>query len=135
MAITLSLAGVPLELPNDLIWMDELTWSPVSQRKGYSIDGALIVDRFVRVAGRPITLVGNERRSWVRRSVLMALQAWAGLVDDPFFALVLHGTAYQVIFDLGETGMEAVKGEPVFAFDEMEPDDPYCSVELRFITV
>jgi hypothetical protein len=135
MAVTLSLSGVSVELPNDLIWTDELTWSPVSQRKGYSIDGALIVDRFVRVAGRPITLIGNERRSWVLRSVLQALQAWASAVDDPIFTLYLRGTTHQVIFDLGESGMDAVKGEPVFAFDEMNPDDPYCSVELRFLTV
>ncbi|QNK69190.1 hypothetical protein [Variovorax sp. PAMC26660] len=133
MAITLSLAGTKLDLPNDLIWTNELTWSPISQRAGYSIEGALIVDRFKRLSGRPITLVGNEKRSWTRRSVLQSLQAWAALENDPVFSLNLRGTVYQVIFDLGQEGTNAVVGEPVFPFDELQPEDPYCSVELRFL--
>lgn len=135
MAITLSLAGTDKQLPNDLIWTDELTWSPVTQKKGYSIEGALFLDRFVRLAGRPITLVGNERRSWVRRSLLQELQAWASLENDPIFTLAVRGALHQVVFDLGEDGTNAVRGEPVFAYDELLPEDPYCSVELRFITV
>lgn len=135
MAITLSLAGSDKQLPNDLIWTDELTWSPLTQKKGYSIEGSLILDRFVRLAGRPITLIGNERRSWVRRSLLQELQAWASLENDPIFTLTVRGVAHQVVFDLGEDGTNAVRGEPVFAYDELLPEDPYCSVELRFITV
>ncbi len=135
MAITLSLAGTDKQLPNDLIWTDELTWSPLTQKKGYSIEGSLILDRFVRLAGRPITLVGNERRSWVRRSLLQELQAWASLESDPIFTLAVRGASHQVVFDLGEDGTNAVRGEPVFAYDELLPEDPYCSVELRFITV
>jgi hypothetical protein len=135
MAITLALAGTNKTLPNDLIWTDELTWSPVTQKKNYSIEGALFLDRFVRLAGRPITLVGNERRSWVRRSLLQELQGWASLENDPIFTLTVHGVAYLVVFDLGEDGTNAVRGEPVFAFDELIPEDPYCSVELHFFTV
>lgn len=135
MAITLSLAGTDKQLPNDLVWTDELTWSPLTQKKGYSIEGSLILDRFVRLAGRPITLIGNERRSWVRRSLLQELQAWASLENDPIFTLAVHGVDYLVVFDLGEDGTNAVRGEPVFAFEELEPEDPYCSVELRFFTV
>lgn len=135
MAITLTLAGADKQLPNDLIWTDELVWSPLTRKKGYSIEGSLIVDSFRRLAGRPITLVGNERRSWVRRSLLQELQAWASLENDPIFTLTVHGVAYLVVFDLGEDGTNAVRGEPVFAFDELMPEDPYCSVELRFFTV
>ncbi|QSI33391.1 hypothetical protein GNX71_29015 [Variovorax sp. RKNM96] len=134
MAVTLSLAGgTPLQLPNDLIWTDELDWSPIAQSKKWSIDGALVIDRFKRMAGRPITLIGNEKRSWVLRSVLQALQAWAALENDPIFELNVRGAIFQVIFDLGEDGKNAVRGEPVFAYEEMDPNDPYCSVELRFL--
>lgn len=133
--LTLTLAGTSKELPNDLIWSDELTWSPITMKKKYLIEGSLSVERFRRLAGRPITLIGNERRSWLPRSLLQELQAWASLEDDPIFNLQVRGTTYQVIFDLGEDGTNAVRGEPVFAFDELQPEDPYCSVELRFITV
>lgn len=134
MAITLSLpGGTPLQLPNDLIWTDELVWSPIAMSKKYSIEGAFVVDRFKRLAGRPITLIGNERRSWIKRSVLLSLQVWASLDNDPLFELNLRGTTRNVIFDLGEDGKNAIRGEPVFAFEEMDPDDPYCSVELRFL--
>ncbi|WP_219211936.1 hypothetical protein [Variovorax boronicumulans] len=138
MATSLSLAAVAIELPDDLIWVDELAWSPIRQKKGYSIEGALIVDRFVLQAGRPITLIGNERRSWVARGKLLALQAWASLPTDPVFTLRLHGIDRQVIFDLGEaanTTEGAVRGEPVFPFADPEDEDAYCSVELRFMEI
>lgn len=135
MAITLTYGGTTLPLPNDLIWRDELAWSPVSQKTGRTIEGHLTIDRLVRVGGRPITLVGNERRSWVHRSTLLALQAWASLtVAQPVFILNLRGSEHVVIFDLDERGGGAVRGEPVFAYDELSPSDPYCSVELRFLT-
>lgn len=135
MAITLSLAGTDKQLPYDLIWSDELAWSPITLKKNYSIEGAMFVDRFVRRAGRPITLLGGETRSWIKRSLLLELQAWASLENDPIFKLTLNGTEYQVIFDLGEDGTNAVRAVPVFPFDVLLPDDPYCSLELRFITV
>ena len=59
MAITLQNAGTTLALPPDLIWTDELLWSPVRQSTERSITGALIVDRAVRVGGRAITLQGD----------------------------------------------------------------------------
>lgn len=138
MAVSLTLAGTTIDLPDDMIWSDELAWSPVRQKKAYSIEGALIIDRIVLQAGRPITLIGNERRSWIPRSKLLALQAWASLITDPTFTLHLRGVDRQVIFDLDadtNAASGAVRGEPVYPYADPEDGDAYCSVELRFLEV
>jgi hypothetical protein len=56
MAITLG----AIALPDTLVWEDEFSWSPVAQSTEYSLTGALIVQEAIKLAGRPITLVGKS---------------------------------------------------------------------------
>jgi len=134
MAITLTHGTQTVTLPEALIWSDELAWSPVTQSAAYSIEGALVIDRMVRQAGRPITLTGSASRAWVERGALRQLQAWAAQETEAVFVLILRGTAYRVIFDLSQDG-GAVTGEPVMAWDTPADGDEYFNVKLKFLEV
>lgn len=50
--ITLSDGTTTIELPPDLHWRDEFSWTPVEQSTEYSLTGALIVQSGARQAGR-----------------------------------------------------------------------------------
>lgn len=75
MAITLG----AITLPAGLAWQDEFAWSPVSASSSYSLTGALIVEQATKLAGRPITLIGqssgNDHTAWITRANLLTLQA------------------------------------------------------------
>jgi hypothetical protein len=90
MAITLD----EISLPDGLIWEDEFTWSPVAQSTDYGLTGALIVQEAVKLAGRPMTLVGQSegRQSaacWISRANLLTLQT-ALHAAGATFTLTLH---------------------------------------------
>ncbi|MEW8253774.1 MAG: hypothetical protein AB2747_05430 [Candidatus Thiodiazotropha taylori] len=86
-----------IDLPGDLEWIDEHTWSPVGQSLTYSLTGALIVEEATQQTGRPITLQGGRRACWVTKTTLEALQAKA---DQAGLAMVLNysGTNINVMF-------------------------------------
>lgn len=136
MAITLTKGATTLELPEDLLWVNEFRWSPVAQATERSLTGALLIDVGSRVGGRPITLAGKENFAWILRSGLETLQAWAALPGQQF-TLTHNGVARTVIFDHGtaeESG--AIKQvEPVIDYSDPEPEDYYCSLELNFLEI
>ena len=74
-----TLQGVAL--PYGLLWADEQDWTPYLQTQAYSLTGALIIERAVKLAGRPVTLTGAADRAWVSQATLDALRAL--LLTDP----------------------------------------------------
>lgn len=133
MTITLTKDGTTLELPEDLIWSDELTWSAVAQSKERGIWGTLIVDAMARNGGRPITLTGDGNSAWITRGALLTLQAWAA-VPGQRFILQLLGQTFTVIFDHGtEEETRAMGMVAVVEYSDPEETDYYCSLTLRFI--
>lgn len=90
-----------ITLPDDLWWADEIAWSPVEQSAEYSLQGSLVVEEAVKLAGRPITLAGHERRAWVRRSTVLALMALAATPGKEM-VLTLDDRTFNVIFRRGE---------------------------------
>lgn len=118
-----------LTLPIDLIWIDEFEWQPVEARMSRSVAGALLVDRGVKIAGRPMTLVGSDNHGWVTRDTLDALYAWAALPDAEF-TLQYRNALHSVIFDHSRI---AVEGRPVFEFPIYVDADHFIPT-LRFLT-
>ena len=60
-----------IALPNDLLWVDEFKWTPVSSTGSYSLAGSLIIEQGVKLAGRPITLEPPElEMAWVARATV-----------------------------------------------------------------
>jgi len=57
-----------IDLPKDLEWEDESTWSPVEQVLEYSLTGALLIQTGVKLKGRNITLSGKDDMCWITRA-------------------------------------------------------------------
>lgn len=123
---TLTYGGTTLNLPDDALWPDEFAWQPIQATNTYSVGGALIVNRGLKLAGRPITL----RCEWITRSLALALQAWAWLPDAPM-SLSYRGTTYSVRFDHSQQPLEVT---PVIEYSDPAADD-YVDATLRLLTV
>lgn len=127
---TLTYAATTLTLPDDLPWTDEFGWPAVEQRSEYSITGALIVEASAKLAGRPVTLTGNETRGWISRATLLTLKAWAALPAQAF-TLVINGETLSVAFDQARGAVDAT---PLFSLVDTDAGDDYIPT-LRFIEV
>lgn len=135
MSIYLFKDGNALELPQDLVWSDEFSWSPVSQASERALNGALVIDIAARKSGRPITLTGEGNSAWIQRSALQALHAWAAIPGQRF-TLTFLGQSFTVIFDHGtEEETRAMAMEAVVRYSDPEGSDYYCSLTLRFLDV
>ena len=119
-------SGATLALPDDLLWSDEHTWSPVVSSVSYLITGALLVQSATRQAGRDITLVGAADMAWVTRSVVNVLREWAALPLDAVTGRVeltlMDGHMFTVAFRHADGAIEA---EPVTGFPARNDNDFY----------
>jgi len=131
MSITLTKGTTSIELPIDLIWSDELAWSPVEQSVAMSITGAMIIDTSARTNGRPITLSGDQNHAWMPYSIVSQLRAWA---DDPTTEMTLSigSSSYTVIFRHNEK--PAIDVTPVIDYSVRENSD-YFYGTLKFLEV
>lgn len=133
--ITLTKDTETLTLPQDLFWLDEFEWSPVSQAVEYSTSGNLLVDIAVRQAGRSITLGGEGNSAWITRQDLQALSSWAKLPGQ-VFTLNLRGEEFNVIFDHGPNDQtKAIAQAAVVQFSDITSTDFYCNLVLRFLEI
>ena len=118
--------GATLALPDDLLWSDEHTWSPVVASVSYLITGALLVQSATRQAGRDITLVGAADMAWVTRSVVNVLRDWAALpldvVSGRFELTLTDGRIFTVAFRHADG---AIGAEPVTGFPARNDNDFY----------
>ena len=119
-------SGASLTLPDDLLWSDEHSWSPVASSVSYLITGALLVQSALRQAGRAITLVGAADMAWVQRGSVNVLRDWAIAPlgeNSGRFELTLHDArVFTVAFRHAETPIEA---EPVTGFTARSDFDFY----------
>ncbi|MEQ6306695.1 hypothetical protein ABN448_05710 [Delftia acidovorans] len=133
MSIYLSNGAQMLELPRDLIWVDELTWSKVTQKTERGIFGTLVIDAMARNGGQPITLQGDGNSAWISRATLRTLKAWSAI---PGLRMTLRILAdeFEVVFDHGDAEQtRAMAMQSVIEYSDPEDEDYYCSLVLRFI--
>lgn len=106
--ITLTAAGVTLELDPDLQWVEQYSWSPVVQSLAHSVSGALIIDEAVKLAGRPVTLQPpDENAAWMPLAAVSQLLAWSAQ-PELLLHLSIRGVTLDVMF-------RRTDGEPVEA--------------------
>lgn len=119
-----------VQIPRGMIWVDEFAWSAVARNVERSITGALIIDAAPLIAGRPITLQGDESQGWIRRTALLALQALADAPDQAYALQLADGRTFSVQFATGEP----LSAKPI-ARPELPADaHPYVAT-LRLIIV
>jgi len=119
-------------LPDDIWWEDEIDWTPVEQTVEYSTTGALLIDLATKQAGRPITLIGDERTAWITRATALALQALAA-VPGKQMTLVIHGQQFTVMFRHEE--MKALDTEPLVRITPPDDSDYYILKALKLMAV
>ena len=121
-----TLNGLPLGQGDNLIWTDELDWTPLEQTKTYGQTGKLVCQSGIKHGGRPVTLMGD----WATRAQLDALMA-TQLLGKPM-TLVLGSKTLSVWWDATQTPIEATPlGPREEAWDA--PDLQY-EVTYRFFT-
>ena len=119
-----------LELPDLLRWTDEHDWSPLSQASPqYSLGGAVIVQQGSKLAGRPVTLGGEDDHNWLKRETLATLHEWAA-VPELEMTLDYHGSTYTVIFRKHEQARAAT---PVWWTNDEDSD--WYRAEIRLMTL
>lgn len=128
MTITITDGTTPVTLPEDLLWSDEYTWSPVVQAVERSITGALIVNSAALTGGRPITLEPEDDSSaWMSRTSLDILRNWAA-VPDKQLTLTLRGQVQTVVVRHQDGGISA---RPVVHYSDSDAADQYlCTIRL-----
>ena len=129
MATTLTKGTTVLTLSDHLLWTDEFAWTRVQQSTSFSVGGAVLFDRGVKLAGRPITLQAGPDWGWIPRSTALSLYAWANEAGAAM-TLLYRGVSYAVVFDVERGPLEVV---PVGQFAD-PADADICAVSLRFIT-
>jgi hypothetical protein len=128
---TLTTGATTVQIPRGMVWEDELDWTAVETAADRGIGGALLIDAAVRVAGRPITLVGQDSQGHIRRAQLLALQALAGEPLTTFTLTLADGRAFSVRFAPGPTEPIEAKliGRP-----ELLTDTTRYAATVRFVT-
>lgn len=134
MAITLDATIAGVTLPDGLRWSDEFDWTPLAQSTEYSLTGALIVQRAMRQAGRPITLIGGKDFAWITRAALLILK---DLLDaDDTLRLTLHDARTFSVIPAAEPlaayPLPRVKDS---GYADPGPDDWYVIDTLKLITI
>ena len=131
--IILTSAGTAIDLPPDLIWVDELTASKVAQRSKRSAFATLIVSAMQLSGGQQITLQGEGNSAWIERATLKQIKSWAS-VPGRRLQLDRRGEVFTVIFDHGDADTTRAMGmDSVIDYSDKQDDDYYCSLVLRFL--
>lgn len=123
MAITLG----GIELPDDLVWIDEFDWDPVAQATVRTLGGINVIEESALIAGRPITL--GAPGQWITRATLLLLRALAA-TPATTHVLDLHGTEHSVAF----RRPTPIKAKPVVEFASPQDTDFY-EVQINLMTV
>jgi hypothetical protein len=127
MAITLD----AITLPEDLIWIDEYSWTSVVQNQRRALSGALIIQENTQIAGRPITLTGDSDSAWITKTTLDAIKAKNDTADLDM-TLDYHNTTYTVRFD--RSSGSPLEVSQIFPLSNPQADHIY-SITLKLITV
>ena len=113
--------------------MDEFTWSPIVQSKEYANKGAIVIEEWKKLVGRPITLKGADDRSWIKKDTVLKLQTLNELPGVEIDLLLSDGRAFTTILDNSEGS--AFEAKPIFEFYPTTTISYYQIEKLKMITI
>lgn len=117
--MTITLGGI--ELPDDLIWINEFNETAVVDDLIYSVTGKLIRTSGVKQAGISMILTGSYDSAWIDRGNLKDLHTLQE--NNIKMQLILHDTRFfNVIFDYMKKGINA---KPIVDFNDPDDTDEY----------
>jgi len=129
--MSMTIGGIALD--HDLDWADEFSQPLSAGSFNRTIWGKAITQSFPISGGRQLTLAGNERYGWQKRSTVLALKALAS--TSP-------GTIHTVVLPNGSTVYAQFRHEeqPTVEFQKVtfatEPDSDfwyYGTVKMRIV--
>lgn len=124
-----------LDLPNDMLWEDEFSWSPVVRKTEYSLTGALIVEVAKKQAGRPITLrPPDQEMAWVERSVVQTLRSWQDQTALRMLLVLEYASDTRQFVVSFADGAEPMGASPVKGFPGHAGED-YFRLTLKLVEV
>lgn len=137
-----SVLGLDIQLPQDLEWIDEFSWSPIQQTVDTTLTGALVIQESTQLRGKPITLQGKDDMGWIQRSVgeqLLLMRNTSGLVMNLQYVhydvdTSVYGTIsfqYDVMFRHYEP--PPIELENILRFDNFESSAWYKVKNLKFM--
>jgi len=106
-----------IELPDDLEWTDEFSWSPVEQSTQYGATGSLFIQESTKQAGRTITLRGEPDMCWVERQTVLALQALRNQTDKVMTLVLSDDRTFSVRFVQSATPIDVAPVQKGAFFD------------------
>ncbi|MDO4434843.1 MAG: hypothetical protein Q4B71_00310 [Cardiobacteriaceae bacterium] len=117
-----------LILPNGLRFTDEHAWRAIAQTDGeYTLSGAFVLQQGRKLAGRPVTLGGDDKHNWLDYHTAQTLLDWAD-VPELTMTLDYHGRQLTVCF-----AKSALSLAPVLWYHD-QINVPYHAT-LYFLTV
>lgn len=120
-----------IELPVDLVWMDEFDWTPAKQQETYTLTGALVIERGFKQAGRPITLGESTMPTWTTRQTVLALYSKLN-ATLPMVLTLNDGQIFNVVFNHNQNPIQV---KPVLEYTEYSMTDYYSVEALRFLSL
>ena len=94
---TLTKGATTITLPAGMLWEDEYTTAPIKTAATPTIDGGMIFEQAVQVAGRQVTLAGANDRGWITKGVLDDLYAFTTSTGEMTLTLA-DGRVLTVVF-------------------------------------
>ncbi len=135
-----------IDLPKDLEWVDESSWSPIEQSTEYSLTGAFLIQEGVKQKGRAITLVGKDDMAWVDRTFFDKILVMRNLLGAQmilqFIEKTWNGAAwvyanprfeFNVSFNHSEGN--ALELECIKRWDNYEPDQWFKVRTIKLMEV
>lgn len=121
-----------ITLPDDLLWADEKTWTPIVQSTGYSVTGALFIQENLKQKGRLLTFIGTSDMGWIQRSTVNALETKRDIIGNQMILTLADTRTFNVMFRQNETPIDVT---PIFSFNTFLNDEYFIINAIRLMEV
>jgi len=115
-----------LELPDQMIWTDRYSFSPVAGQSARTIAGGLALFTQSMTKGRPVTLEAREGVAWLTQAQVEAIMIMAAQAGATF-TFIYDGESHNVRF--------AHHSPPVAEFTPIWPFADQYNGTIKLITV
>ena len=133
--LTNTTTGAIIELDDELYPSDEHEWSSLVSSTKYALDGTMIVEQSMRLAGKPYTMQAPSDMGYLTRSTVNALKAERDKLGATFWLdYRADGVVKRVKVIFDTTGDDAITASPLKEFISPSLDDLFV-VTLRFLEI
>lgn len=126
--------GAIIELDDELYPSDEHEWSSLVSSTKYALDGTMIVEQSIRLAGRPYTMQAPNDMGFLTRETVNLLKAERDKLGATFWLDYRADGAVKRVKVMFDTTGEAINATPLKEFISPSLDDLFI-VTLKFLEI